>query len=520
MMATSSQTTSYRNDPVVMAKLKKHQHMAVANLLTGRLDKLDPTTGDASCQVRALIMLTFHQDLRHEIGDKWDNAIALSKAHLAAHGQDKADTKAKTVADVTGAKHSEEFDALVNRVHDELADDNFELLGLAYSLWAAGILSTDEFSIGFRYRNNNQWGVHNKALQARLATLSCDAFIELAGDLPQTGKWVEALQKTRSVIRNEGTADVPVLSVHATFSVALAILYARSIPIIDGNIRIQLSGDGKTDLTDPSNRSDSPEPSSEVTYTFGTTRARLFVANRKTGTFDLVLHPTEEQKCLPAFFFKTWSTYFEESTDRGFYSINHDQYYDALAKIGIRWAVDVYTSLHPPFSRRAEDANLDITAVYEKMFTPRAKTFVYDRNHLEGSSFREPAETSPNLAERQNLAMRIALQRGLQDECQFVRMGAPSGECTSRTVKAIDWQVVHVFAATLSWVVEQYDALASRHQEAKRAVIGRYVFTLGAVGASDQVEERATVLHNMKKEPMRRARHLECYPYNAPLLKR
>lgn len=518
-MATVSQRASYHDDPLVMAKLEKHQLMAVACLVVGDLAKLDPTIGDASCQVRALIMLVFYYDLRKELGDKWANAVDFSDAYLTAHENDKSDTKAKTIQDITGGIHAKDFDDLVDFVRNHImGEEKFELLGLAHSLWTAGILSTDEFWIDFRYRSNNLWGTHDKSLKARLATLSCDIFVELAKELPAEGKWVEALLETRSVIKRCGAENVPVLSIQATFAVAMALLYQRRIPLLDGNVRIQLTGDGQPRLPDPSDRSDNPEPPSNITYTLGAQRSMLYVANEKSGTFALVKTPVKEQMLSPAFFLKSWSTYYEGSTDQGLYSASHEAYYAARANISMPWAVDVYTALHPPFSRSAVDADLDIIAAFEKVFPVRGNSFKYSRFDLQGLNHLVPLNERPNLAERQNLAMRVAHVHHLNGDCQFVRMGAPSETCTSRINRCIDWQIVHVLAATPKWVDDNLRAIATRHEEAEGAVIGPYVFTLGAVGASHEIELDATKLHNIKKEPARRKRYLDDYPNNEPLL--
>ncbi|KAJ7612873.1 hypothetical protein DFH06DRAFT_1344954 [Mycena polygramma] len=506
----------YHDDPVVSAKLVKHQHAAVAHLVTGDLSKLDPTTGDASCQVRAVTTLTFYYDLRGAFDDsQWVDVVALSKKYLHAHATDKPDTKVKTVSDAKGASHSTEFDALVALVRKHFGEEKFELLGLKHSLWAAGIVSTDEFWIDFKYRNNNQWGTHDKALKARLANLSCDAFMELARQLSSDGKWVEVLERTRSVIKNEAADDIPVLSIQATFGVAMAVLYERGIPIIDGNLRIQLNVNAAL-----ASSSDASDPTPNVTYSFGTSRYLLFVPNRTTGKFELVKNPSPEQMRSPAFFLKSWSTYFEGATTDGLYSSTHEEYYAAREGMDIQWAIDVYASLHPPFTGCAEDADIDIGAAYANIFPPRAQVFACNRFALQGHTYAASPHERPNLAERYNHALRVADQGGLDGDRQFVRVWPPFRECAQRLAKPVDWQVVHALAATPQWAEEQLRACADRHEAAKGAVIGRYVFALGAVGASHEVQDEATALHNTKKEVLRRQKYLKMYPQNEPLLRR
>ncbi|KUJ10855.1 uncharacterized protein LY89DRAFT_674966 [Mollisia scopiformis] len=505
-------TSAYQQDPLVEARLNKHQHAAVACLLTHEFHKLDPATGDASCQVRAIIVLIFHQNLKKWLDDIWDNAVKLSQDYNYTHLGDKPDTKTKTITEIQGADHSKDFDDLVNVVRDFLGEEDFELLGLTYSLCAAGIAGLDEFDIDFRHRSNNLWGSHEKSLKARLAKLSCATFIKFAEEVHSNGKLIDVLQETRSVIKNEGADDVPVLSIQATFLTALAILYARGIPIVNSIIRIQINGDGQ---------------SQHHTYTFGNARSFIYLANHQTGKFELLKNPSPEQKCCPAFYIKSWSTYHANSTSKSLYSPDHKLYYHDFAKISLLWAVIVYSAAHPPFSRRAERVDLDLTSAYEGIDGTIQSDLAlqHDRFDLEGLNYenlvsRSSDRPGPNLATKHKFALEVANQHQLNEECQFVRMGAPSTECTWRITKPIDWQIAHASAATVSWVDNRLEGLAERHRKASNAIIGRFVFSLGKLGASHVDRSRATELHNTKKETVRRKNYLADYPQNESLLNR
>lgn len=544
----------------VATRLQRDQYIAVALLVTGDLSKLDPTTGDAGCQVRAVIILVLYYRLRRTFGEaEWSDALQLSKEYLlkvharVVDGGDEFDRRL-TKDEIQGAPShsSKQFNAFVIRVRKKLGEHLFELLGLAYSLWSGGIVSTDEFWIDFRYRSNNLWGCHEfRLLRARLAKLSCQALIELVAELPASRRWVEMLHYTKATIKSgpvDNEEDVEVLCTQASFSVALAVLYHHNIPILDGNIRIQLhGGDDRDQDQDLHLRFDhlhlmkgdiaSDETTlGDTTYSFGTARALLYLPNKTTGTFEHVKNPSKQQVLAPCFFLKSWSTYHghgstadgENSEDDDLYSADHDRYYEALAKMDKPWAIEVMASSHPPYTRRAKYTDIDIALVYERIFAdepPRAhKELRYDRYRLEGLDLftleASQQHHRPILAERQVCARRVAHVHGLNVESQFVRMSAPSKECTWRTTKRVDWQVVHVHAATYEWVHDQLQRLTARHAKASGAIIGRYVFALGAVGASHESKETATKLHNTKSEKSRRNKYLSEYPQNQPLLHR
>ncbi|KAG0330718.1 hypothetical protein BG000_011554 [Podila horticola] len=553
-------TPSYWRNTAVAARLQRHQCIAVALLVTGDLSKLDPTTGDASCQVRAVIILILYYRLHQTIGDgEWSHVVALSKEYLLTVRSRVRDSDdelgarpTKDVLQDAPSHSSQQFNAFIISVRKLLGEHLFELLGLTYSLWSSGIVSTDEFWIDFRYRSNNLWGSHEfKLLRARLAKLSCQTMIELAAELPASGRWVEMLQHTKSIIKSEDAdnqEDLEVLCTQASFSVALALLHHHNIPILDGNVRIQLHGgydrDQDQDIhlgCDPLHLTEDDiascwTTSGKITYSFGTARTLLYLPNKTTGAFEHVKNPSMQQMLAPCFFLKSWSTYHghgsiaddDNNADNDLYSPDHDRYYAALAKMDKIWAIEVMASSHPPYTRRAKHADLDIALVYEQIFAdgpPRShKEFRCDRYGLEGLRFFTPEASQqhqrPTLADIHLCARRVADDHGLNGECQFVHMGEPSKECTWRTTKRVDWQVVHVYAATYEWVHDQLQQLADRHAEASGAVIGRYVFSLGAMGASHESKVTATKLHNTKNKKLRRNKYLSEYPRNQPLLRR
>ncbi|KAF9930485.1 hypothetical protein BGZ67_005767 [Mortierella alpina] len=592
--ATQHEQLRYSNcwgDPVVGAMLQKGQRIAVALLVSGNLHKLDPTTGDSSCQVRALLILVLYHHLRKEIGPtEWEEAVDLSREHLQLHGVKKNGDWIKNAHQIKKSANPFEeeahagggdidhmqFQDFVTLVHKKLGEQRFELLGLAYSLWSGGIVSTEEFWIDFRYRSNNLWGQHERLLRARLAKLSCAAMIDLASELPGAGKkWAELLRETKSVIKRGGDTesqhdeeDVEVLCAQSTFNVALAILYQYNIPIVDGNIRIQLNGANGCDHgEDHSLRYDHDRPlhrtemnnttasckiaSCKMTYSLGTVQTLLYVPNKMTGAFEYVRSPSKEQMMMPCFFLKSWSTYYGHSStnsnnrsnirkeggdkDRDdLYTPDHNRYYEALIKMDKSWAIEVMASTHPSFTRRAQNADLDIAPVYERIFGRSHKEFRYNRYGIEGENYLTPDEFQhqqqkqqqqeqgqrPTPTDRLMNARQVSLEYHLSGECQFVRMAAPSRECTWRITHAIDWNVVHVHAATYRWVNDQLQALVCRHQEAPGAVIGRYVFSQGFVGASHECQEAATKLHNTHQSNTRMTGYLADYPRNQPLLRR
>ncbi|CAO3568741.1 unnamed protein product [Mortierella alpina] len=579
------------DDPAAGTMLQKDQHRAVALLVSGDLDKLDPPIGDSSCQVRALVILVFYYRLRKELDAReWEEAVALSVEYLKLHRiQNGSPVKSaqqlqrRAMPSEEGEAHHDgnlvdmQFLGFVTLVRKKLGEQRFELLGLAYSLWSGGIVSTDEFWIDFRYRSNNLWGHHERFLRARLAKLSCAAMIDLASELPNGDKWVQLLRETRSVIKRGGPEsqgddeDVEVLCAQSTFHVALAVLFHYSIPTVDGNIRIRLNGTESCDhdeghclrlddcplrpqqCWERGNTTSRNSASCMMTYSLGTVRALYYVPNKVTGAFEYVSSPSKEQMRMPCFFLKTWSTYHgngstnhgddnshknssssgnvseEEDKERDdLYSPNHDRYYEALIKMDKSWAIEVMASTHPPFSRRAQHVGLDITPVYERIFGRSRKECQYDRYGVKGESILTPEvrrqqwqkDHLPTLTDRLIAARQVSHDRQLSGECQFVRMGAPSTECTWRITEAIDWNVVHVHAATYRWVDEQLQALAGRHQAAPGAVIGRFVFSQGTVGASHENKETATRLHNTRQSNVRLSRYLADYPKNQPLLRR
>ncbi|KAF9558679.1 hypothetical protein EC968_006885 [Mortierella alpina] len=587
------QNANYWSDPVVGAMLQKDQCIAVALLVSGELDKLDPPIGDSSCQVRALLILILYHQLHKQIGaTDWEDAVGLCKDCLRLHGvnsggsvKNALQARKRTIpykedVHLGGDVDNLEFQAFVTLVREKLGEQRFELLGLAYSLWSGGIVSTDEFWIDFRYRSNNLWGQHERRLRARLAKLSCAEMINLASELPAADKWVELLKETKSVIKRGDAADqeeeenVEVLCAQSTFNVALAALYYYNIPIVDGNVRIQLTGADGCDhgkdhhlrcedcllhRLETDNASFCKSGSCKTTYSLGTVRTLLYVPNKMTGAFEFVRNPSKEQMIMPCFFLKTWSTYHGHSSSNynytgsnksdiskdgyyerdDLYSPDHGRYYEALLKIDKSWAIEVMASTHPPFTRRAQHADLDIAPVYERIFGRSRKEFQYNRYGFEGENFLTPKERQhlrqekrqqqqqqqqqdqlPTPTDRLIMARRVSHERQLSGECQFVRMGAPSKECTWRITRTIDWNVVHVHAATFKWVDKQLQALACRHQEAVGAVIGRFVFSQGTVGASHECMEAATKLHNTQQSKARMKLYLAVYPKNQPLLRR
>ncbi|KAF9280187.1 hypothetical protein BGZ68_007447 [Mortierella alpina] len=461
----------YWDDPVLDAMVQKDQRIAVALLVSGSLDKLDPTIGDSSCQVRALLILAMYHRLRKEFGAaEWEKAIELSKEHLQLHRvinggptksaqQDKEKASGFEEAHHGGDIVNNRFEAFVTLIHTKLGEQSFELLGLAYSLWSGGIVSTDEFWIDFRYRSNNLWGRHERLLRARLAKLSCAAMIDLASELPAASKWVELLRETKSIIKRGDTEsqneeeDIEILCAQSTFSVALAVLYHYKIPIVDGNVRIQLHGadgcghscdhslgndDRPLHRTEMHNTASCNIDSCKMTYSLGAVRTLLYIPNKMTGAFEHVRSPSKEQMQLPCFFLKTWSTYYvHDSTNKNnsiastcnikkedkerddLYSHDHDRYYEALIQMDKSWAIEVMASTHPPFTRRAQHADIDIAPIFERIFGRSHKELWYDRYGIEGESFLRPEENKShqqkNLPQQKNplptLADRLLLAR-------------------------------------------------------------------------------------------------------------
>ncbi|KAK0623850.1 hypothetical protein B0T14DRAFT_565167 [Immersiella caudata] len=223
---------SYDEDPVTIAKLRKHQLFAVAALVKGVLCKFDAIVGDSSCQVRAVAALHLVDVLRGSVSDiEWNKGIVLANGFLVAHKSDKSDTKVKTVAEARDCDRSAKCDALVDHIRRILGEDDFELLGLI----------TDEFGIPFRYRSNNQWGQHDKSLRARLAELSTARFVAIAKSLGSEGPTLaKAFVVTRSVIKTDGAPGTPVLAIHPTFSTASAFAFHYNMPIVIDLVRIQM----------------------------------------------------------------------------------------------------------------------------------------------------------------------------------------------------------------------------------------------------------------------------------------
>ncbi|KAF9581894.1 hypothetical protein BGW38_000925 [Lunasporangiospora selenospora] len=524
MPSISTTTRTYLDDPVTKAKLDKHQLVALALLVTGDLTKLDPASGDASCQVRAVIVLHMALHLRTELKhDQWGHAELLAASFLEAHKNDQPDTKTKTVEDAQGAAHSPKYDqfAAFVRLHI-LGEETWELLGLCYSLWVSGIISTDEFWIDFRYRSNNQWHDHEKILRARLAELSCSKFIAIAKTLPDGNILTKALEVTRSVIKDPGVPAVPVFAIQPTFAAATAFAYKYNIPIIMAVIRIQLDGDAEGDSLDADKYPDlgESELASDMIYSLGAARTLFYLPDKATGRFKLVPEPTEKQRQAQGLFIKSWSTYHRGSTDDGLFSADHDKYFSALSTANIEWLFDVYTALHAPFCRRAEHWNMDVAALYKHTFGTRSKAFVYDRFDCQGLDYRTVKDHRPTQLERLTMSTHTALKAGLSRECQVVRMAAPADRCTWRITKAVDWQLSHVHAGTVSWAETRLQAMTECHMGSPHIVIGRFVFALGSMGVSCKVEAFATELHNTKNKRNRKNKYLAVYPNNKLLLDR
>lgn len=229
------------------------------------------------------------------------------------------------------------------------------------------------------------------------------------------------IETTSSVITRDGAEDIPVLSIQATFLTALAILYARNIPIVNSIVRVQIDG----------------KESQHHIYTLGSVRSFLYFPNRQAGRSEIVDNPSPEQKVTPAFYLKSWSTYKETSSEYTLHSSDHNLYHSEFAKVNLIWEIFVYTTSHPSFNRRAKDVNLDTGAAFEGVDGPAQSkmAFKLDRIHFEDLNYHgllsnDGEGQMPNLASLYTRATKIANKYKLNNKCQFVRKGAPSNECT------------------------------------------------------------------------------------------
>jgi hypothetical protein len=74
----------------------KHLHAAIVALVLNKLYELDPTIGDAACEMRVLIVHWLRETYL-TVSKSGDGDAA--RAYLEAHVKDKTDTQVRTVAD-------------------------------------------------------------------------------------------------------------------------------------------------------------------------------------------------------------------------------------------------------------------------------------------------------------------------------------------------------------------------------------------------------------------------------------
>jgi hypothetical protein len=540
-------STKFLQNDAFTAMLQKHQRLAVNTLIKGDLSGIDPVIGDASCEMRPPFLLEALNLVRTAIGSSnRDKALALVDAYEAAHEGDKPDTKAKTVADVTGKADPTEYDVMFNAVAKGLGAKRLRYLGLCHTLSVSCIWTREEFASPFYFRSTGTYQTttpvaeerndakarvnREPALRVELAKLAMRHFVDMAHALPHTdsrrapvGKgpteryWVEdqlveAAHFMTSCIRTPD-GDLPLLAIYPQFRILLAHLFHSNIPIVVSVRRIELHTTRPGTERDPLEIAEIHDPADTLTfhYALRDARALFFVPNKATGHYQYLAKPSADDAAMPCLAIEAWSTYHADSQGSGLDSADHNEYFRALAKADLAWLVATYAAGHPAFAGNASDRTPVTAPVYGQVCMQLDQTFKCTRERCEGFNLNThvSGDARPSLHREWLLATQMALARGLT-KCQFV---SQVGGRYERITRAVDFQIDHVKIMTLAQSAALCHQLRARHAGATKADIGRYIIRIGSVGASCISVDDADELLNIN-ERKRKAEYLKKYSFN------
>lgn len=530
----------------------RHKHQAINALVLSELHRLDATIGDASCKECVPLVLDLYDRVAAVLQDA---DVALVRACIAAHTSDKADTKVRTVADALGAAHSPAYDELVQRVQTALGEEGVILARLCYTFTENSIWSKDEMNLLFSYRSKAPMDTAGEKaqesgsrtdlikveqdLRVELARYALEAFLKKVAQLPRyedripdtpqffiDNQLLLACEIMQSYIPSNvpypfqdvsdaapylktEQVELPVLPI---FNQMFAIFYMLFNE--DRGIIVRVRRDEMTPIP-------GSHPKDLFTQKFAGVYYLCFKPNHNTGSFE-VFEPTLNDMKRNFMVLDAWSKYRVGTTGTGLDAANLDEHRDALAGSNLLWLILQYTATHPDYAGTAVAKDIDYAAGYRAVCMPQPDGVAF---HPTREQFPQlhlkinlPNETRPNLYDLWTLAREHGERRALHDNCQAI-IGPLGRDLYERINRPVDFQVDHIFAASLNWIKADTETFIAKHQAAPNAVFGPVIVRIGEGCFSFVDLAKAQVVLALNNNDEKKAEYKKIHPENAPFVK-
>jgi hypothetical protein len=536
----------------------KHLRAAIVSLVLNKLYELDPTIGDAACEMRVLIVhwlreifLTVRKD-----GDE-----SVAEAYVKAHAKDKTDTQVRTFADAKGAaadidiqvrtlgdaegaEHSDACDELFARVCNSLDEQKIDFLRGCYTFTSSSVMSKDEVGLLFSNRSRaamavagedtltsgNQEDLINveRALKANLAYDSIELYLQMYStlvprheaivpDAPQF--FIEnqlglALKQFKSRVTYKfeyaGQIEVEEMPLRAIFPLLAShvlIAYHRNEGILTRARANEMHGlpgaaAGKQLYTDR----------------FGGAYVLLWKPNTATGRYEVVgIDPSNlDDNCTVL---DGWTKYLAGADGQGLDASNLAEHEDAFKNVNLAFMVDQYAACHPDFTGNADEKDFDYDEGFEKLCTaqPAGVTFNPTRENFQDLTLNinRPGEKRPNMLNRYTLASQWGEKRTLHDHCQPIH--GTGRDQYQRLGRTVDWQIDHIYSMTPRQLLADTKTLTAKFAAAPDHKLGPFLIRAGEGAYSLEKTEDVSTLLKIKNDHKRKAEYVKLVPGNAPL---
>lgn len=516
-----------------------HLHGGINELILNNLQNLDPTIGDASCEMRVPLVIDMRK-LYEGIAE--DDDVPLVNAYIAAHARDRVDTQVRTFADAKGGEHDPAYDILVKRVVEALGERDTDLLRLCYSFTMSSVMSKDECGNLFSNRSKaamvvaGDVALHSAAqkdliklepmLRSALATDAVASFLEKFETIPRHEQLVGNFKQ--HFIENQLSRALQTMRSHIPYKFEYAGQVEQEevplLPIFNQMLAIfyMVFNDNGGILTRARLEDMAPLHSSvgKMLYTdrFAGAYFLLWKPNHGTGRFEVVdIRPEDEDvSCLVL---DGWTKFLAGSNGKGLDASNLEEHRAAFKLLNIIWAGTVYAAGHPDYSNNAVDKDFDYLTGFDDICMPQPEgvinSFKATREDFPQFSLKKnlPNEVRPNLHNLWMIAREMAEQRGLHDECQPIRMTS-TRDLFERINRPVDWQIDHIYAATPHQLKANTDLLIAKHTAAPQQKLGPHIVRSGEEAFSFENLADAQVVLKLR-DNKRKPEYIKRVPENA-----
>jgi hypothetical protein len=262
-------------------------------------------------------------------------------------------------------------------------------------------------------------------------------------------------------------------------------------------------------------------PKDRFTQKFAGIYYLFFKPNHNTGSFEVV-EPTDDDMKRNFMVLDAWSKYHVGTNGTGLDAASLDEHRDALAGTNLLWLILQYAATHPDYAGTAVAKDIDYAAGYRAVCMPQPESVAF---HPTREQFPQlhlkvnfPHETRPNLYDLWMLAREHGEQRALHDNCQAI-VGPFDRDLYERINRPVDFQVAHIFAASLNWIKADTEALIAKHQAAPAAIFGPFIVRIGDGCFSFGDLTKAYEVLAISNDNRKKAEYKKIHPENASFVK-